>query len=189
MAHKIGYARVSTVGQKLSVQRDLLKKEGCNSIFEEHASGSNMERPELTILLRTIRKGDVIVITKLDRLARSIVDFWNIYNQIKDRSAALHILNMGLDTNSNQGRLMMGILASVAEFERELIKERQAEGIAKAKAQGKHLGRPKLNGDLRQKALAMIKNGDTKATIAETLKIGESTVYKIQREHNQNITT
>lgn len=127
MSYKIGYARVSSVGQELSVQRELLDKAGCNSIFEEKVSGKNMERRELTLLLRTIRTGDNVVVTKLDRLARSMRDFWSIYDQINEKGASLTILNMGLETDSPQGRLMMGILSSVAEFERELIREVQEQ--------------------------------------------------------------
>ena len=182
MSHIIGYARVSSTGQKLDVQRELLEKEGCNTIFEEKLSGKNLDRPELTLLLKTIREGDIIVVSKLDRLARSMVDFWDVYNKIKGMGASLKILNMGLDTNSSQGRLMMGILSSVAEFERELIKERQADGIAKAKAEGKHLGRPKLTDELKAQALKMIELGDTKKTISKALNLGVSTIYKIQKE-------
>ena len=182
MSHCIGYARVSSTGQKLEVQRELLEKEGCNSIFEEKLSGKNLERPELVLLLRTVRKSDTVVITKLDRLARSMSDFWNVYDQIKEKGASLKILNMGLDTNSSQGRLMMGVLSSVAEFERELIKERQADGIAKAKAAGKHLGRPRLTDELKAQVMELLGAGATKQTVSEELNIGVSTIYKIQKE-------
>ncbi len=182
MSHILGYARVSSTGQKLEVQRELLEKESCNSIFEEKVSGKNLDRPELTLLLKTIREGDTVVITKLDRLARSMSDFWNIYDQIKEKGASLKILNMGLDTNSSQGRLMMGVLSSVAEFERELIKERQADGIAKAKAAGKHLGRPRLTDELKAQVMGLLGTGATKQAVSEELNIGVSTIYKIQRE-------
>ncbi|MEE9351210.1 MAG: recombinase family protein, partial [Thiotrichaceae bacterium] len=95
---------------------------------------------------------------------------------------SLKILNMGLDTNSSQGRLMMGILSSVAEFERELIKERQADGIAKAKASGKHLGRPKLTDEIKTQVMTMLKSGSTKKAISEEMNLGMSTIYKIQKE-------
>ena len=187
MSHKIGYARVSSTGQKLEVQRELLEKEGCNSIFEEKVSGKNRNRPELTLLLKTIRKGDVVIVSKLDRLARSMSDFWKIYDEIKKAGASLKILNMGLDTNSSQGRLMLGILASVAEFERELIKERQADGIAKAKASGKHLGRPKLTQEIKEQVMTMLKSGETKKAVANKLNLGISTVYKIQKENRAEV--
>ena len=182
MSHNIGYARVSSTGQKLDVQRELLNKEKCFSIFEEKVSGKNRNRPELTLLLKTIRKGDTVVVSKLDRLARSMSDFWKIYDEIKETGASLKILNMGLDTNSSQGRLMLGILASVAEFERELIKERQADGIAKAKASGKHLGRPTIKEDIKIQIKELLQAGKTKPTIAKALNIGVSTIYKIQKE-------
>lgn len=181
-AHKIGYARVSSVGQKLDVQLELLEKEGCNTVFHEKLSGSNLDRPELVLLLRTIRNGDVVVVTKLDRLARSMSDFWDTYTKIKDRGASLKILNMSLDTNSAQGRLMMGILSSVAEFERELIRERQADGIAKAKKQGKHLGRPKVTDSMKKKVIKMLGKGETKPSISKATGLGVSTIYKIQKE-------
>ena len=183
MSHIIGYARVSSVGQKLEAQRELLQKEECNIIFEEKLSGKSLDRPELILLLRTIREGDIVVITKLDRLARSMSDFWNIYDQIKQKGASLKILNMGLDTNSSQGRLMMGVLSSVAEFERELIKERQADGIAKAKAAGKHLGRPRLTDELKAQVMELLGTGATKQAVSEELNIGVSTIYKIQKEY------
>ena len=182
MSHNIGYARVSSTGQKLDVQRELLNKEKCFSIFEEKVSGKNRNRPELTLLLKTLREGDTVVVSKLDRLARSMSDFWNIYDEIKEKGASLKILNMGLDTNSSQGRLMLGILASVAEFERELIKERQADGIAKAKASGKHLGRPTITDETKMQIKELLQAGKTKPAIAKTLNIGVSTIYKIQKE-------
>lgn len=185
MSYTIGYARVSSVGQKLEVQRDLLKDKGCKAIFEEKISGGNLDRPELNLLLRTIREGDTVVVSKLDRLARSMSDFWSIYDEIKDKGASLEILNMGLDTNSPQGRLMMGVLSSVAEFEKELMKERQADGIAKAKKAGKHLGRPKMTKELKKQVIAFIDDGMTKAAISKKLGVGVSTIYKIQKEFKQ----
>ncbi len=182
MSHAICYARVSSTGQKLDVQRELLEKEGCKHFFEEKVSGKDRNRPELTLMLKTIRKGDVVVVTKLDRLARSMSDFWNIYDEIKEKGASLKVLNMGLDTNSSQGRLMLGILSSVAEFERELIAERRADGIARAKAEGKHLGRPKMTDAIKVQVKEMLEAGSTKTAIAEDLNIGVSTVYKIQKE-------
>lgn len=186
MFHTIGYARVSSTGQKLEVQRELLEKEECNSIFEEKVSGGHLDRPQLILLLNAIREGDTVVITKLDRLARSMSDFWNVYDQIKQKGASLKILNMGLDTNSSQGRLMMGVLSSVAEFEKDLIKERQSDGIAKAKASGKHLGRPKLTKELKNQVMEMLGNGMTKVAISKKIGIGVSTIYKIQREFKDN---
>jgi len=186
MSYVIGYARVSSTGQKLEVQRALLEKEECNSIFEEKISGGNLDRPQLILLLNVIREGDTVVITKLDRLARSMSDFWKVYDQIKEKGASLKILNMGLDTNSSQGRLMMGVLASVAEFERDLIKERQSDGIAKAKASGRHLGRPKLTKELKNQVLDMLREGITKVAVSKKIGIGVSTIYKIQKEFKDN---
>ncbi len=182
MSHTIGYARVSSIGQKLEVQRELLTKEGCNTIFEEKLSGKDRNRPELTLMLKTIRKGDIVVVTKLDRLARSMSDFWNIYDDIQQKGASLKILNMGLDTNSSQGRLMLGILSSVAEFERELIAERRQDGIERAKRAGKHMGRPGLTDEVKAQVMAMVESGATKQAIADEMKIGISTIYKIQKE-------
>ncbi len=176
---KIGYARVSTTDQNLDAQLDELRKAGCEEIFQEKRSGVDSEREQLADALRMIRKHDVFVVTKLDRVARSMVDFWNIVQEIEEKGASVQVLNMNLDTASSQGRLMMGVLSSVAEFERSLIRERQQDGIVRAKNAGKHLGRPKMDEQLKADVVAFVKEGNSKPAAAEKFNIGVSTVYKI----------
>lgn len=176
---KIGYARVSTTDQDLTGQLDKLAAEGCEKVFREKASGADGDRAELASALEFVRSGDCLIVTKLDRLARSMVDFWNIVKAVEGKGASLQVLNMGLDTASSQGRLMMGVLSSVAEFERSLIRERQQDGIEKAKGQGKHLGRPSLDGTLKAEVIAFINAGNSKPQAAERFNIGVSTVYKL----------
>lgn len=180
----IGYARVSSHGQNLDSQIDKLIKAGCKkeNIFTEKASGANSEREQLIHMLGFIRKGDVLVITKLDRLARSMKDFFNILGEIEAKGASLSILDMNLDTGSSQGRLMMGVLSSVAEFERNLIRERQQDGIEKAKKEGKHLGRKPISEKTKSLILADIKDGMTKQATADKHNIGVASVYNIVRE-------
>jgi len=146
---KIGYARVSTTDQNLEAQLEELQNSGCEEVFQEKRSGADSEREELAAALRMIRKKDIFIVTKLDRMARSMVDFWNIVQEIEDKGASVQVLNMSFDTASSQGRLMMGVLASVAEFERSLIRERQQDGIERARREGKHLGRPQMDEQLK----------------------------------------
>lgn len=136
-----GYARVSTDDQSLDVQREALTAAGCDMIREEKRSGASQEgRDELALLLEFIRPGDVLVVTKLDRLARSIRDVMDIHERLTRQGAALRILNMQLDTSAPTGKLMLGVLGCVAEFERDMIRERQAEGIRAAKERGVYTG-------------------------------------------------
>lgn len=179
---KIGYARVSTTDQNLDTQLDELTKAGCEEIFQEKRSGVDSEREQLATALRMMRKNDVFVVTKLDRVARSMVDFWNIVQEIEKKGASVQVLNMNLDTASSQGRLMMGVLSSVAEFERSLIRERQQDGIERAKSKGKHLGRPKMDEQLKADVVAFVQAGNSKPAAAEKFNIGVSTVYKLMKD-------
>ena len=129
-----------------------------------------------------IRKKDIFIVTKLDRVARSMVDFWNIVQEIENKGASVQVLNMSLDTASSQGRLMMGVLASVAEFERSLIRERQQDGIERARREGKHLGRPQMDGQLKAAVVAFVEAGNSKPAAAEEFGVGVSTVYKLVKE-------
>ena len=132
---KIGYDRVSTTGQKLEVQFDKLTAAGCERIFEEKKSGgSRHEREALAQALTFIREGDQLVITRLDRLARSVLDLSQITAEIAAKKVDLVVLDQSIDTGSPTGRLLFHMLAAIGEFERDLIKERAAEGIARAKA-------------------------------------------------------
>lgn len=139
----IGYARVSTVGQSLDVQVDNLNDFGCDKIYQEKRSGTSADRPELKACLDYVRDGDVLVITKLDRLARSTLHLHKIVERLNSKNVGFKVLDQSIDTTSKEGRLMFSILASIAEFETELRKERQMEGIAKAKQNGVQFGRKK----------------------------------------------
>ena len=142
---KIGYARISTVGQSLDIQLDKLNRHGCDRIFEEKRSGGGSlgghaakrwrdEREALAQALTFIREGDQLVITRLDRLARSVLDLSQITAEIAAKKVDLVVLDQSIDTGSPTGRLLFHMLAAIGEFERDLIKERAAEGIARAKA-------------------------------------------------------
>jgi DNA invertase Pin-like site-specific DNA recombinase len=137
----IGYARVSSVGQSLEVQNDKLSSYGCDEVFSDKKTGTTADRPELQSCLKYVRKGDSLVITKLDRLARSTFHLTQIAKQLEDKGVDLIVLDQKIDTSTPTGRLMFNMLASIAEFETEIRKERQLEGIAKAKENGVQFGR------------------------------------------------
>ena len=176
-----GYCRVSSSDQNLDVQRAALEAAGCEMIREEKRSGASQEgRDELALLLDFIRPGDVLTVTKIDRLARSVRDLMEIHSKIVAKGAALRILNMNLDTSTPTGKLMLGVLGSVAEFERDLILERQRAGIEAAKAKGIYKGRkPTVP---RDRVLELKAAGKGPAEIARTLQIGESSVFRVLRE-------
>ncbi|GAA0209808.1 recombinase family protein [Kangiella japonica] len=173
----IGYARVSTTGQKLDVQLDALNAQGCTKIYQEKRSGKTANRPELEKMLDYVREGEAIVVTKLDRLGRSVADLANISKLLDEKGVGLIVLDQGIDTTTPHGKLMFHMIASVAEFELSLRYERQMEGIAKAKEQGIKFGRKKLIDrervhQLREKGLSMAK-------IAAELDCSKGAVHKI----------
>lgn len=140
---KIGYARVSTKDQSLSMQIDALKKVGCDVIHEEIASRAKTARPVLDEIIRNLREGDTVVIWKLDRLGRNLAHLIQLTNKLIEKKVGLTSLNDPIDTTTAQGRLIFGIFASLAEFERELIRERTQAGLKSARARGRKGGRPK----------------------------------------------
>jgi DNA invertase Pin-like site-specific DNA recombinase len=180
----IGYARTSTVDQKagLEAQTRDLANAGCAKVFSEHASGVDAGRPELARALDYVRAGDVFVVTKPDRLARSTADLMNIVKALQTKGVELRILSMNLDTTTPTGKLMLGVLASVAEFEREIMLERQREGIAKAKAAGKFKGRQPTARAKSADVVSLYGAGTTPADIARQLEIGKASVYRILGE-------
>jgi DNA invertase Pin-like site-specific DNA recombinase len=176
---KFGYARTSTVDQKAGFhaqQRELIEA-GAEKMFKEQVS-SVAERPELGRLLGILRPGDILIVTKLDRLARSVANLVAITEQIAQAGATLKILAMGMDTATANGRLMLNVFGSVAQFEREMMLERQREGIAKAKAEGKYKGRKPLSDELIAKIKAMKADDRRPSDIARLLKIGRTSVYR-----------
>lgn len=141
----IGYGRVSSTGQSLDVQAEQLRAAGCKKIFEEKVSGTSQKgRAQLAIALDYVREGDVFVVTRLDRLARSMSDLRDIIDRLMAKGVEFRAIQQGaIDTSTSGGRLMLNMLAAVAEFETDLRRERQREGIDKAKAAGVYRGRPK----------------------------------------------
>jgi DNA invertase Pin-like site-specific DNA recombinase len=177
-----GYARVSTHGQTLDTQIAQLEAAGCARIFKEKISGHKRKRAELNKLLKALRSGDVLLVTRLDRLARSTRDFLNILALLGDRCAGFRSLSDGwADTTTAHGRLMMTVLAGVAEFEREMILARTAEGRARAVAMGVRLGRrPKLDEEQRRKACARKNAGEGVLEIARDYNVSHATISRLQ---------
>lgn len=175
---KVGYARVSSVGQSLGVQIDALRAAGVDEerIYAEKASGTTTDRPQLKALQKYVRAGDTVVITKLDRLGRSLADLATIVNGFRDAGVDFVVLDQSIDTTTPAGRAMFGMLATFAEFETALRKERQMEGIAKAKAEGRKFGRPaKTDKD------AVIAAYEEHGTIGATAKAVGSTKPTVHR--------
>jgi DNA invertase Pin-like site-specific DNA recombinase len=178
----IGYARTSTLDQKASIEaqtRDL-QAVGCDKLFSEQVSSVDVARREqLAQALDYIREGDTLVVTKLDRLARSVAHLLTITEALKNKSANLRILNLGIDTSTPTGKLMLTVLGGIAEFEREIMLERQREGIAKAKAEGKYKGR-KATARAKEAEIRRLKGeGVGPSQIAKRLGIGRASVYRV----------
>lgn len=181
----VGYARTSTVDQKagLEAQERDLRNAGCTKIFSEKISSVAKQRPQLDAVLDYVREGDTLVVTKLDRLARSVADLVAIMGKLNGKGVALRILAMNLDTATPTGKLMVNLLGSIAEFERELMLERQREGIAKAKAEGKYKGRAPTARQKTADVLRLKAEGKTVDTIVRELGISRSSVFRILRGH------
>ncbi|HEY2007650.1 MAG TPA: recombinase family protein [Rhizomicrobium sp.] len=178
---KIGFARTSTVEQiaGYEAQKRDLTDAGCERIFGEQLSSVAAERPQLEAAIEFARDGDVVICTKLDRIARSIIDLWAIVKRLEAKGVKLRILDGAIDTSSANGRLHMNILGSFAQFEREMMLERQREGIAKAKRDGKYKGRKPTARDKSDDVLARRERGEAPADIASALKISPASVYRI----------
>ena len=181
----IGYARTSTVEQDAGLEAQIrdLKAAGATKLFSEQVS-SIAAREKLEVALDYLRDGDVFVVTKLDRLARSMRDLIEIVGRIEGKGATLRILAMNLDTATPTGKLMLNVLGSVAQFEREVMLERQREGIAKAKSEGKYRGRARTaatkdNAAEIQRRLAA---GEPAIKVARDLGIARSSLYRIKAE-------
>lgn len=179
----IGYARTSTLEQEagLAAQERELGALGCEKIMREQTSSVG-PRPVLEQALDFLREGDTLVVTKLDRLARSVLDLWAIVQRIEAKGAALRIVAMGIDTGTPTGRLMLNVLGSVAQFEREMMLERQREGIAKAKAEGKYKGRKPTASLRADKVREMRAQGQSMGAIAKALGIGKGSVHRALSE-------
>jgi len=174
----VGYARISTQDQQLDLQLDALKLAGCEKIFSDIASGSKNNRPELIKCLGFLQSGDVLVLWKFDRLGRSLRHLINTVLDLNERGVSLIITTMAIDTRTPSGKLIFGILASIADFERELIRERVNAGIAAAKAKGVRFGRmPKITPELLAQAQEQVSQGRSVRHVAVDLGIGKSALY------------
>ena len=176
---KIGYARTSTVEQNYSLEHQIerLESVGCDKIFSEKVS-SVQSRPEFNRCIEFAREGDVVVITKLDRFARSITDLWKHITTLEEKGADLHILDLNLDTSTPTGRLQITLLGGIAQWEREMMLERQAIGIAKAKEDGKYKGRAPTARKLSKRIRELHLEGMKPSAIAKELNIGVASVYR-----------
>jgi len=177
----VGYARVSTLDQHLTGQLEALKAAGAETIFREKISGARADRPQLAKLMASLKPGDVVLVTKLDRLGRSTRELLDLIQRIGDAGASFRSLGDPLwDTSSSQGRLLSTLLAAIAEFERDLIRERTGEGRKRAMANGVKFGRkPKLSDFQRQEALRRRAEGETLAAIAKTFAVDISMISRL----------
>jgi len=180
-ARVYGYARVSTTDQDLSIQNASLEAAGCITIFAEKKSGTRRDgRTELEVLLECVREGDTVIVTRIDRLARSIRDLQNIVHELREKGVTLKATEQPIDTATAAGKAFLDMLGVFAEFETNLRRERQMEGIAKAKAEGVYRGRkPSIDVD-RVKELRA--SGMGPAAIAKELKMARSSVYRLLGE-------
>jgi DNA invertase Pin-like site-specific DNA recombinase len=177
----VGYARVSTDGQSLEAQRAELRDAGCDVVFLETASGARTDRSQLTRAVGKLGTGDVLVVTRLDRLARSTRDLLNVLATINDRGAQFRSLrDVWADTTTPHGRLMLTVLGGLAEFERELIRARTTEGRARARARGVKLGRrPKLSAAQRAFVAQERARGESVRHLAKVLGVSKATIGRI----------
>ncbi|MXZ00804.1 recombinase family protein [Candidatus Poribacteria bacterium] len=181
---RIGYARVSSTGQSLDVQVEKLTQANCDRIYKEKRSGrTTTGRPEFKKCSDYLREGDTLIVTRLDRLARSVVHLAQLAERFNREKIDLVVLDQNIDTSSSTGRLLFNMLASISEFENDLRQERLAEGIAKAKQNGVRFGRPpKLTEAGKQELHARHMAGASARQLAREFKLGEATVYRALRE-------
>ena len=177
---RVGYGRVSTQDQSIRLQRDALKEADCEKIFIEKANGTQADRPQLTKALDYLRKGDTLIVWKLDRMARSLKQLVETVGELNERGIHFRCLTQDINTRTANGRLVFGIFASLAEFERELIRERTLAGLESARREGRVGGRPrKLKQEDVEAAKAMIKEtGLSVRQIAEILGVSYRTLYR-----------
>ena len=178
----VGYARVSTGGQSLEVQLRALAE--CNKVFQEKVSGASDDRPQLTLLLDYVKEGDVMMVTKLDRLARNTRHLLEISEFLQHKQVALRILNLGIDTSTPTGKLMLTMIGAIATFERELMLERQAEGIELAKRRGVYKGRKPTAMAKGNEVLALVAKGLPRSEIAKRTGISITSVQRILRSQS-----
>ena len=179
--HLLGYARVSTYGQTLDAQLEQLRGAGCTEIYREKASGAQPTRRELLRMLKALAAGDVVTVTRIDRLARSTFDLFAIVKQIVDAKGQFRSLaEPWADTATSTGRLMIAVLGGLADVERDLIRTRTAEGRSRAKARGQHMGRPpKLTPQQQKEARWRRAQGATLKELAKSYNVGRATISRL----------
>jgi DNA invertase Pin-like site-specific DNA recombinase len=185
MAHRIGYSRVSTTDQDTAAQVMRLEAAGCQRIFEETISSRVEYRPQLQACLEYLREGDALVAVRLDRLARSTRELLEIAQGLESRGVDLVVLDQAIDTSTPAGKLMFAVLAAIAQFERDLIRERTLDGLARAKAQGKVGGRrPTIAGQKAQLVKRLAAEGQSIRQIAASIDASPSAVHRLLSKAN-----
>jgi DNA invertase Pin-like site-specific DNA recombinase len=186
----IGYARVSTDDQNLDMQRDALEKAGCEQIFTDRVSGTKDNRPGLTVALSHLRSGDTLVVWRLDRLGRSLRHLIDTVTTLQERGIGFKSLQEAIDTTTSGGKLVFHIFGALAEFEREIIRERTNAGLTAARARGKLGGRPKALSESKAKMARQLYADRTHsiAEICQTLGISRTTFYRYVRPSDQEPT-
>ncbi len=179
----VGYARVSSIDQHLDRQLAQLKDENVGKVFVDKISGKNLDRPGFTAMMNYVREGDVLVICSMDRLARSLMDLLDVTRKLQDKGVTVRFLKEKIELfptgeTSAISKLLMAMMGAVAEFERSLIRERQQQGIALAKARGVYRGRKPIDEKRLEEAKRLIASGVPKTKVAKDLKIGRTTLYK-----------
>lgn len=181
MGEVVGYARVSSVGQSLEIQQDKLRAAGCTRLFMEKRSGRQVDnRPEFQACLAYLREGDQLVVTRLDRMARSVLDLAKVAEKLKVKNVALRVLDQSLDTRTSEGRLMFSLLGAFAEFENDIRKERQSDGIAKARQKGVKFGRKKLFSEEQRERIRVLRETEnyTVPALAQRFGCGVASIYR-----------
>lgn len=180
MGKRIGYARVSTEDQNLDLQRDALTLAGCACIYEETISGRSADRPELAHCLKALRSGDTLMVWRLDRLGRSLTDLVRVVSQLEQQHVGFESLTEKIDTTSATGKLIFHVFAALAEFERNLIRERTQAGLAAARARGRKGGRkPSLSAAQKREIRALLRDPEIQiSTIAKRYGVSRTTLYR-----------
>lgn len=187
---RIGYIRISSLSQNTARQEVLMKTLNVEKIFIDKCSGKNTNRPQLKLMLDYVREGDTLVIESLSRLGRSLKDLLEIREILESKNVHLESKKEAIDTTTPTGRLLFNMVASIAEFEREIILERQREGIAVAKQEGKYKGRKEIKIDNFEEYYNRYMNREvTKSKLAEELNISRPTLDKLVKEYESNLVT
>ncbi len=179
----VGYARVSTDEQTSGLQLDALKAAGCQRIFQDKLGGALRSRPQMDRALAELRAGDTLVVWKLDRLGRSLRNLLEIAETLHDRDVALRSLTEHIDTATAAGKMLYSVLGAVAQFERDVLRERTVAGIRAAQARGEHVGRPPaLTASQIREARKMLDRGENASHVARVMRVGRSTLYRATAE-------